>query len=103
VFVGVGAGVLASFVAALLFTSFAGGFEGTAEQLFEGVTMLLGAVLITLMILWMAKQRKISEHLHGKIEEELAKTRKRAFFSWFSFPCCAKEFETVIFSARPHS
>ena len=32
------------------------GFEGRSEQIFEGVTMLLAAAVLTWMIFWMARQ-----------------------------------------------
>jgi high-affinity iron transporter len=67
VWLGVAAGVAASILAAVLFTVFAGGFEGTAEQIFEGVTMLVGAALLTTMILWMLKQR----HVTRQIEQDV--------------------------------
>ena len=71
VYYGIGFGILASIIAALIFTFFAGGFEGKAEQVFEGITMLLGAFLLTTMILWMMQQRHISKEIEGKVERHL--------------------------------
>ena len=71
VYYGIGFGILASIIAALIFTLFAGGFEGKAEEIFEGATMLIGAVLLTTMILWMMKQRHISKEIEGKVERHL--------------------------------
>ncbi|MCI0520548.1 MAG: FTR1 family protein [Chloroflexi bacterium] len=39
--------------------------EGTAEQIFEGVTMLLAAGVLTWMIFWMRRQ---SRAMHGELE-----------------------------------
>ena len=71
VYYGIGFGILASVIAALIFTFFAGGFEGKAEQVFEGITMLIGAFLLTTMILWMMQQRHISREIEGKVEKHL--------------------------------
>jgi high-affinity iron transporter len=46
------AGIAASLGVAALFLAVAGEFEGRAEQLFEGLVMLLGAALLTSLILW---------------------------------------------------
>ena len=55
VYMGVVTGIIASIIGAFLFVRLAGGFEGKAEQIFEGITMLFGAFLLTTMILWMMK------------------------------------------------
>ena len=71
VYYGIGFGILASIIAAFIFTFFAGGFEGKAEEIFEGVTMLIGSFLLTTMILWMMKQRHIAKEIEGKVEKHL--------------------------------
>jgi len=69
VYYGIFAGIVLSIFSAFLFNIFAGGFEGRAEELFEGFTMLFAAVLLTTMILWMMRQRK---HLSRNIEKKVA-------------------------------
>lgn len=71
VYYGIFFGILTSVIAAFLFTILAGGFEGKAEQIFEGTTMLFGAFLLTTMILWMMKQRHIAEEIEGKVERHI--------------------------------
>lgn len=71
VYYGIVFGILTSIIAAAIFTFFAGGFEGRAEVIFEGTTMLIGAVLLTTMILWMMQQRHISKEIEGKVERHL--------------------------------
>ena len=51
VYLGVVSGVVGSLIGAFLFNHIAGGFSGRAEEIFEGFTMLTGAVLLTTMIL----------------------------------------------------
>ena len=48
---GVAAGIGASILGAWIFQVVAGGFEGRAEEIFECITMLIGATLLTSMIL----------------------------------------------------
>ena len=64
-------GILASLLSAFMFTIFAGGFEGSAEQIFEAATMVIGAFLLTTMILWMMQQRHIAKDIEGKVEKHL--------------------------------
>ncbi len=71
VYYGVLFGIIASIFSAFVFTVFAGGFEGSAEQIFEGVTMLIGNLLLTTMILWMMQQRHIAREIEGKVEKHL--------------------------------
>ena len=68
-------GIAGSLIIALLFTRFTGGFEGTAEQFFEGITMLLGAFLLTTMIVWMLQQKNMKVEIEKKIDGHLQKER----------------------------
>ena len=94
-------GILASILAAFAFTFFAGGFEGASEQIFEGVTMLLGAFLLTTMILWMMQQRFIAKEIESKVNMHLANpTSMLSHFGIFMviFIAIIREgIETVIF------
>ena len=71
VYYGVLFGIITSILSAFAFTVFAGGFEGSGEQIFEGVTMLIGTLLLTTMILWMMQQRHIAKEIEGKVERHL--------------------------------
>lgn len=68
VWAGVGLGVISSLIGALAFNSFYGGFEGAAEELFDGATMLLGAALLTTFLIWLHKNRSLT-HMHSKVHE----------------------------------
>ena len=50
VYIGIISAVVASMMGAFLFNTLAGGFEGKAEQMFEGISMLFAAFLLTFMI-----------------------------------------------------
>ncbi|HLC60122.1 MAG TPA: FTR1 family protein [Candidatus Nanoarchaeia archaeon] len=101
VYYAVAFGILASVLAAFTFTSFAGEFEGATEQIFEGITMLIGAFLLTTMILWMMQQRHLAKEIEGKVEKHLLNSQ--AIFSHFGifmliFIAIIREgIETVIF------
>ncbi len=101
VYYGIAFGILSSIAAAVIFTLFAGGFEGRSEEIFEGSTMLIGAFLLTTMILWMMKQRHIEKEIQRKVEKNLMKTE--LFFSHIGifmiiFIAIIREgIETVIF------
>ena len=94
-------GVIASIFSAFIFTFFADGYEGAAEKVFEGITMLIGAFLLTTMILWMMQQRHISKEIEGKVEKHLMGVQP--FFSHIGifmliFVAIVREgVETVIF------
>lgn len=101
VYYGIVFGVLASILSALVFTFFAGGFEGRAEQIFEGITMIVGAFLLTTMILWMMKQRHISKEIEGKVERHLVNAQPffshMGIFLLISVAIIREGVETVIF------
>ncbi len=101
VYYGIFFGILASTLAAFAFTFVAGGFEGRAEEIFEGTAMLIGAFLLTTMILWMMRQRHIAKEIHGKVQKHL--TKEQPLFSHLGifmliFIAIIREgVETVIF------
>ncbi len=97
VYVGVISGIVASIIGALLFTSIAGGFTGRAEEIFEGITMLFGALLLTTMILWMMKQKHIAMELEHRVATELTQAHKFGLFSLVFIAVLREGIETVIF------
>lgn len=79
VWIGVGIGVAASVAGAILFDRLAGGFTGRAEQIFEAVTRLVGAALLTTAIAWLAHaagrtdvERVVASRLAGPARGGLA-------------------------------
>ena len=65
---GVAAAVAASALLALVLGLVGAELEGTAEQIFEGATMLLAVLVLTGMIFWMHSQ---SRYLKSSLEQEL--------------------------------
>lgn len=100
VYYGIGIGIAGSIIAAILFHMIAGGFEGVAEEIFEGTTMIIGAILITTMILWMMQQRQIAHHIQGKVQSKIAMGGTLSHIGIISLVAVAilrEGVETVIF------
>jgi len=97
VYMGVLSGIVTSIIGALLFVRLAGGFTGRAEQIFEGTTMLIGALLLTTMILWMMKQRHIALELELRVKTELTENHRLGLFLLMFVAVLREGIETVIF------
>ena len=70
---GVGLGVLASLVTAGVFHWLVGGFSGRAEQIFEGILMLVACGVLTYMVIWTARAaRDIKATLTNRVDAALA-------------------------------
>ena len=72
---------------AVMLTAFGTSLEERAEQIFEGVTMLLAAGILTWMIFWMGRQaRFLKSELEDGINKAAARSEagKRAVF-WLAF------------------
>lgn len=79
------AGVLSaaavSLIAAVALTSFGLSLEGEYEPIFEGVTLVLAASVLTWMIFWMHKNsRHIKGELENGVRQALVTTGKRGLF-----------------------
>jgi high-affinity iron transporter len=79
VWVGVAGGVGLSILGAFLFERLAGGFTGRAGEIFEAVTMLAGAALLTTAVAWLAQaagraavERAVEARLAGPSRAGLA-------------------------------
>lgn len=97
VYMGIGSGIVASIVGALIFNRISGGFTGRTEYIFEGVTMLIGALLLTTMILWMMKQKHVAKEIEEKVAKGIAKTSKVSLFLLVFIAVLREGIETVIF------
>jgi high-affinity iron transporter len=70
-----------SILAAVLLSSLGLSLEGAAEQIFEGVTMLLAAGLLTWMIFWMNRQSRTLKHeIESDLQRAANHTGRRAVF-----------------------
>ena len=97
VYTGVGAGIFASVLIAILFNIFLGGFTGVAEEIFEGVAMLFGAFLITTVILWMMNQKNVAEDIQKKVSMDIKQKDRLGLFFIVFISVLREGVETVIF------
>jgi len=97
VYAGITVGLIASLIGALLFINLAGGFTGSAEQIFGGITIFIGAILLTTMIFWMMKQRHLSSELESKIAKKVLEVHKFGLFFLVFISILKEGIETVIF------
>ncbi len=95
---GVAAATLTSFIAAILLTLLGLSLEGTAEKVYEGITMFLAAGILTWMIFWMGKQaRNMKSELEDDVNKAAATTGKASIF-WLAFIAVVREgIELAIF------
>lgn len=97
VYLGIAAAIFFSAVFAFLFTKFFGGLEGQAEELFEGITMLIAAVLLTYMIIWMSKQKQVAKELQEKVHAQIEQRDHLGLFTVAFIAVFREGVETVIF------
>jgi len=91
VWLGVLSAVGVSILTAVLLTTFGMSLEEEAEQIFEGITMLIAAGILTWMIFWMRKQaRFLKSELEAGVNKAAASTGKRAMF-WLAFIAVVRE------------
>src|SRR5215216_5471966 len=80
-----------SVLTAVLLTAFGMSLEEEAEAIFEGITMLIAAGILTWMIFWMRKQaRFLRGELEAGVNKAAATTGKRAMF-WLAFVAVVRE------------
>ena len=82
VWAGVGAAVAVSLGFLAVLNALGASFEGTTEQVFEGVTMILAAVFLTWMILWMLRNARF---LKGELQRGLDDALARGAAHWGLF------------------
>lgn len=98
VWLGTLSAVAVSILTAVLLTSFGMSLEERAEQIFEGITMLIAAGILTWMIFWMGKQaRFLKSEIEAGINKAASSTGRSAVF-WVAFLAVVREgIELAIF------
>src|SRR5215208_709209 len=80
-----------SILTAFILTTFGMSLEDPGEAIFEGITMLIAAGILTWMIFWMGKQaRFLKGELEAGVNKAAATTGKRAMF-WLAFIAVVRE------------
>lgn len=100
VWAGVAAAVAASGALAVAFRLLVGGFEGRAEQLFEGAVMLAAVAVLTSMILWMQSQaRYLRARLEQRVRQALSSGQLLGLFGLAFVAVLREGVESVLFLA----
>ena len=75
-------GVIAAFavtgIFAVIFQVLLGGFNGYQAAIFEGVTMIIAAILLSTMIVWMARNKNVAESLEKEASSIIEKDKNVA-------------------------
>ncbi len=82
VWVGAGAAAVVSLCALVLLNALDAEFEGSAEQIFEGTTMVLAAMFLTWMIFWMLRN---SLSLRTELQQGVQAVLARGGAAWGIF------------------
>jgi len=90
--------VLVSVVGGGLLTALGLSMEGAAEQIFEGVAMLLAAGVLTWMIFWMSRQaRNIKGELESGVHKAAFEGGKRGLFALAFLAVVREGIELALF------
>ena len=98
VWVGVFSATLISVLVGVLLTMLGLSFEGRAEEIFEGITMLLAAGVLTWMIFWMSRQaRNIKGELESGVHKAAFEGGKRGLFALAFLAVLREGIELALF------
>ena len=97
IYVSIAAGIAASIAFAYFFHYIIGGFTGLTESIFEGVTMIVAALLLTFMILWIMRQRHVATSFHKKMQSRIDTDKIFGLFMLGFIAVLREGVETVIF------
>ena len=98
VWIGAGSAVLVSIIAAFAMNGVGASFEGAAEEIFEGITMLLAAGVLTWMIFWMQRQaHNLKYKLQAEVRQAATQNNGRALFALAFFAVMREGIELVLF------
>ena len=94
---GVFSAIALSILASILFQLIAGGFEGAASKIFEGIVMIIASIVLTTMIIWMAQNKNISEDLKKQAEKSLTSGFKYGIFTLAFVAVFREGVEIILF------
>ena len=81
VWTGVGTAVILSIIIAIIFGQLAIGLKDNEAKIFEGIVMIIASIVLTTMIIWMARNKNISEDLKNKAQEAISSGFKYGIFT----------------------
>lgn len=87
-----------SLLVAIIFQLLDVAFEGAGEAIFEGITMLLAASILTWMIFWMARNgRNLNANIESEVRQATVQQSKRAIFLVAFFAVVREGVELALF------
>ena len=98
VWLGVGMASITSLGAAVIIYSLGTSFSGRSEEIFEGVTMVIAAIVLTWVIFWMNRQaRNISQNLEANVRTASSERGRWALFGLAFFAVLREGIEIGLF------
>lgn len=97
VFAGALSAVLGSFILTAIFKTIKLKFEGSAEFIFEGVTMIITSILLAFMILWLVRFKTNAGQIKSELQGHINSNRSIGIFSLIFFSLFREGLETVLF------
>ncbi len=98
VWVGVFSAVSSSLVVGLLMSSWGTRVSGPAEAAFEGISMLVAAVLLTWMVFWMSRQsRRLNQVVGNEVEKAARYAGRSALFGLVFLAVFREGVELVVY------
>lgn len=94
---GVLAAIVVSFVTGGIFMSLSMSFEGATEQIFEGITMLVTALLLSTLIVYMMRVKPSGKQIEGEVQAQLLTGSTLGLFALVFFSVYREGVETVLF------
>ena len=95
---GAASAAVLSLLAALLLNRMGAVLEGTAEEIFEGLTMLLAASVLTWMIFWMQRQsRSLKSEIENSVRQATQQNNRRALFALAFLAVLREGIELALF------
>jgi len=98
IWLGVGSAAIVSLFSAFGINAAGASFEGRAEEIFEGITMLLAAAVLTWMIFWMQRQaHNLKTELESDVRRAVSQNSGRALFALAFFAVVREGIELALF------
>lgn len=97
IYLGVSAGIVVSLLAGFALYSIGSDFEGAGAKIFEGSTMVIGALLVSWMILWMMRQAHVRQEIETKISREISEKHALGLLVFVFISVLREGTETVLF------
>lgn len=98
VWLGVGMASIFSLGAAVIIHSVGTSFTGRSEEIFEGVTMVIAAIVLTWVIFWMNRQaRNLNQNLEADVRTATSDQGRWALFSLAFFAVLREGIEIGLF------